>query len=376
MKLITKKTKDCLYSIFCEVFFRGSKSFYLGFLILLFSVSILFARDQTLEKVSLAFGKSDWNMVKKIINKIDVSNLSKNEKSEYYFYLGKTSIEGEKCVSNLKKSLEYKSSFNDVARLELAKMFFLERENEQSLFYLLKINYKDLPETKFWEAKNYLQNKKYAESVKSAQKFIEIGIETSLVEEAYLCISESFIRQSMFLRALNTLQFLKDSKFAKNYKAITLFKIGFCYENLEDYSTAVSFYRKLMSEHRYTEYYYQAETRLYYIKSNSLADISMSDLSVSGNEKISTTEREKTKQNTNGLKFYLQAGAFGSKSNAKKLVKSFKKKGYSSIIFPKIKNEKNLQIVAVGPFNNKKDALSAKKILQKDKITTYIIERK
>ncbi len=222
---------------------------------------------------------------------------------------------------------------------------------------------------------------------------MELAGNTEKTPSAKLLLAEASEKDNNFAKALLILRQLK-SAYPQWQKALILYKTGLSSESMENYTGAVLNYRLLLHKHPYSRYAYLAEDRLYSIKKEKKADIEV------GGELIQTSDETKAiegissffdngnaKKNTSSLttidtvasvprlQFYLQAGAFSARKNAEKLKKSIAKYNFESIVYTKLKNGKLLSVVAVGPFVDKKAAQSAKNILNKKNISTFVIKR-
>lgn len=264
------------------------------------------------------------------------------------------------------------SYYGQLALLELAKINILKRNYEEAVEYLKKIHLAEIRIKQYWLAKAYLKSHKYQLSIISAQIFIAESNDFDKIEIAYFIIAEGYIEQKMFQRAYNTLETLRTSKYIKNNIPLLHFKMGYCKEFLGKYEDALIHYKNLRQNYPYHKYSYIAEDRIYNMRSGNKIDMDVTKI----NFYRSIEPEEESKAATGrDLKIYVQIGAFGSKENAEKLGKKIARLKYKYIIFPKIKNNNKLYVVAVGPFKKGEKLKNAIKKLEENDFKTYVIKR-
>ncbi|PID28125.1 MAG: hypothetical protein CSB55_06330 [Candidatus Cloacimonadota bacterium] len=328
-----------------------------------------------LEKAYNSMKKSEFEAY------LDTVNVNSDEAiacRSYYEAIMSDNSEQTVFLLETMKNLFSETKYGQKAMLELSRYYILKRDYEKASALLNSINNPDLSEKNFYLSHIRLKRKKYEESVITAQNFIKSSDDATKKEQAYIFIAESYIKLKKFTRALNTLQYLKKSELLKNCAPLCQFKIGFAYEMSGNYKQAATEYKKVISDFSYTKYSFEAEERIRNMKKDNAANTGKA--AETEEPETSETKNEKTVSNAKKdspkvLKFYLQAGAFGSKRNADKLAKKIMGKGYPAAVFPKILKGKELQVVAAGPFEKKQQAKTAKEKLLKEDIRSFIIKR-
>lgn len=246
--------------------------------------------------------------------------------------------------------------------LELAKISILRRNYAIAIKNLQKINHAELTEKHFWLAKSYLEIKKFHRAIISAQNFITSSENNDQIEIAYFLIAESYIKQEMYKRALNTLETLRKSKYINNNIPFLHYKMGNCYELMGKNREALQRYKKIKKDFPHTLISFLAEEKI--------------DEIITQEKKLQEIIAENAlKKDENELKIYLQVGAFNSKENAENYQKIISSYGYQIDIFPKIKNNKKLFIVAVGPFNEENKLKKVSAELKQRNIESFILKR-
>jgi len=257
--------------------------------------------------------------------------------------------------------------------LELGKLQLLNRNYETALQYLKKVTNASLQDKEFWLAKTYFKLKKYDNAIISSQNFISDAKDNqskySEIETAYFLLVESYLQKDLYSKALRNLEYLRKSKYIQNNLPLLRYKIGLCHEKMKDYEQALKDYKKLKRDFPYHQYSYLAEERMMQMSRDKVVDIELDSFSTLANGK------QPSKAATGeGLKVYLQIGAFSSTKRAEVQGKKAMNLGLDFSIFPKKVSGKTLYIVAVGPFQNG-TLNSAIKKLNDAGINSFVIKR-
>jgi len=263
------------------------------------------------------------------------------------------------------------SYYGQLALQELGKIYILERKYSKAIKSLKKIHHLDIDDKQYWLAKAYLKEGKLQLAIVSSQIFISESDDNDKIENAYFIIAEAYIQQNMYKRAFNTLETLRTSKYIKNNIPLLHFKMGNCKEFMGKYDDALMCYKKLKKDFPYHQYSYLAEDRLFEMKSNDKINTSLSNI----NSYRQNEPKQETEAAIGKYKVYLQVGAFSSEERAQKLGKKVKRIGYNFIIFPKIKENNKLFVVAAGPFEKDKKLKEAMKKLEKNDLKSHVIKR-
>ena len=261
--------------------------------------------------------------------------------------------------------------YGQLALLELAKIYILERKYSNAIKSLKMIHHQDIADKQYWLAKAYLKEDKLQLAIVSAQIFISESDDNDKIENAYFIIAEAYIQQNMYKRAFNTLETLRTSKYINNNIPLLHFKMGNCKEFMGKFEDALICYKKLKKDFPYHQYSYLAEDRLFEMKNDNKINVSLSNI----NSYRQDEPKQETEAATGEYKVYLQVGAFSSEENAVKLGKKVKQIGYDFIVFSKIKDNNKLFVVAAGPFEKDKKLKEAMKKLEKNDLKPYVIKR-
>jgi predicted negative regulator of RcsB-dependent stress response len=269
------------------------------------------------------------------------------------------------------------SYYGQMSLLELGKISILKRDYEEAIDKLKEIHREEVGEKEYWMANAYLKNGQYDSAIISSQNFIFDSNDKSLIESAYFVIAESYISQKSYSRALNTLEFLRNSEFIENNIPLLHYKVGYCQEMLGNYDSSLNSYKKLKMEFPYHQYSYLAEDRIYQLTKMRIPEITDEDLQ---DFRTTDSSNENADQNESVTyqvtKKYLQVGAFSRKENAQNLageIRKYLKDDY--IIFSKTIKDKTLHILAYGPFDRDSDLNEVKKKLDEKGYSSFTIRR-
>lgn len=251
--------------------------------------------------------------------------------------------------------------FGQKALLDLAKIELLERNYDKALNYFKKIYHEDITTKEYWMAKCYLLKGDPDSAIISAQNYIYSSFDNDKIEVSYFTIAEAYIDKGLFVKALNTLEYLRNSENIENNIPLLHYKMGFCNEKLGNYEKALSHYKKLKLDFPYHEYTYLAEDRIYDLKSQDQIDLDLKDVLINETEETPVPE-DKTTSETKGK--YLQVGAFSNEANARKQAEEISLKfNEPYIVFQKSSNGNILFVAAFGPYADSNTLKAAKQTL-------------
>jgi tetratricopeptide (TPR) repeat protein len=255
--------------------------------------------------------------------------------------------------------------YGQKAFLELGKIALLERKYEEAIVFLKKIYNKEITEKEYWLAKVYFQAGEYHYAILSAQNYIFDSHDHGYIEESYFIISESYMMQKLYKRALNTLDYLRQSSYIKNHIPLLFYQMVVCNINLKEYEQANLLFKKLRTDFPYDYYTFLAEEEIYNSTiSGEFYVSSAQNLPLETSPEIGTTPMS-----------YLQVGAFSAVENAKAMVKKINSLGLEGITFQKKSGGKVLFVAAAGPFSEQSALEKAKKLLENHDIPSIVIKR-
>ena len=261
------------------------------------------------------------------------------------------------------------SYYGQLSLLELGKLEILKRDYEKAISYLNQIHHPRVLEKEYWLSEAYFKIGEFSTAIIASQNYIYSSENHDKIELAYFIISESYIQMKNYTKALNTLDYLRNSEYINNNIPLLHFKMGYCYEQSGNIDKAALSYKKLKKEFPYHQYTYQAEERM-----NNLGNPSV-DPTLLDNPEIQVKKQivEESKDKVISGRF-LQVGVFGSKNNADKMISRIDEifPGKSAS-FPRKNNGKIQHVVAAGPFDSDDEINIAKARLSEKNISSFEI---
>jgi len=131
-------------------------------------------------------------------------------------------------------------------------------------------------------AKAYLKDDQWENAIISSQNYIFENENEDKIEDLYFIIAEAYLSRKIYKRALNTLEYLRTSKYIHNQIPLLFYKIGNCYEFMSKYSEALKYYKKLKLDFPYDPYTYLAEDRIFQLKQDK--DIRLPEITAKQNK--------------------------------------------------------------------------------------------
>ena len=281
------------------------------------------------------------------------------ERAGHLYYTAKMAIHKEEIVGLLEQAIRMApdSIYGQRSLTDLANISLLERDYNRSLNYLLQVNPQMISDRDYLLSSVYLRLERYPDAIRAAQDFIKITKDNVKRELSYFQIIEAYIQNEQYHQALLTLETMKNQNYVVNYPAIVDYKEGFCYEMTGQVNQAVDKYKSVIINYPYTEFAFRAERRL--------SDISIHHIDGDLYPPITTTQPERplilTPPGTptdHTEYYYVQVNAFSEEKNATAHSEYLRNLGYSNIVFSKEVYDRQLFVVAVGPFENQDAARS------------------
>jgi len=322
--------------------------------IYLAGISYLFADPMHwLDEIEQQYLLGNWDIIEQLLNNnIPINNI---ERAGYHFYRAKISLEKQDIVASFEQTIQFSpnSMYGQRALTKLANIALLERDYNQSLSYLNRIDPQMISDRDYLLSSVYLKLERYPDAIRAAQDFIKITQDSVKRELAYLQIVEAYILNKKYNQALLTLQTMRSQNYIVNQAAVIEFKEGYCYEHTNQMPEAIDKYKAVIINYPYTEHAFQAERRLGDISLNN-GGIDRTDIyTLEPLPRIiepDVTEVPYDIPEPSGEFYYIQVNAFVEQRNASSHSAYLRNLGYDNIIFTKIVSSQQLYVVAVGPF--------------------------
>ncbi len=298
------------------------------------------------------------------------------------------------------------NEYAHLARLELGKIYILERRVDLAQALLRKITSSSLMERFYWLALCDWWLDDYPTAISNAESYLRMDSKGSYVENAHYLIAESYLEQKKAYSALTTLEKLQNLKLSDLDEQYLFYRQGYAYEVSDKLVDAIASYRKGYELNKYSQVAYLIEDRLFDLRARSrsidisfLYPYSLLQIAIANDEAVAQSSNPPLQQNgqipvpqispgsdpvnlnlpvkiktkpTEG--YWLQAGRFSQESNANKLVVNIRLMNIPAVYYEDISRGKKTWVVLSGPFSDKTAAEISKKSLSDKDISSFITQ--
>lgn len=298
------------------------------------------------------------------------------------------------------------NEYAHLARLELGKIYILERRVDLAQALLRKITSSSLMERFYWLALCDWWLDDYPTAISNAESYLRMDSKGSYVENAHYLIAESYLEQKKAYSALTTLEKLQNLKLSDLDEQYLFYRQGYAYEVSDKLVDAIASYRKGYELNKYSQVAYLIEDRLFDLRARSrnidisfLYPYSLLQIAIAKEEAVTQSSNPPLQQNgqipipqispnsdpvnlnlpvkikakpTEG--YWLQAGRFSQESNANKLVVNIRLMNIPAVYYEDISSGKKTWVVLSGPFSDKTAAEISKKSLSDKDISSFITQ--
>ncbi len=310
-----------------------------------------------LDEIEQLYFTGNWSVIEHVLqSQTPTTNI---ERAGHLYYTAKIAIHKDEIVELLNQTIRLapNSIYGQRALTDLANILLLERDYNGSLNYLLQVDPQMISDRDYLLSSVYLKLKRYPDAIRAAQDFIKITKDNVKRELSYFQIIEAYILNEQYHQALLTLETMKNQNYVVNYPAVVDYKEGYCYEMTGQINQSVDKYKSVIINYPYTEYAFQAERRLSDISLHHIDSDLYPPITVNQPERPliltpSVTPSDHTEY------YYVQVNAFSEEKNATAHSEYLLNLGYSNIVFSKVVYDRQLFVVAVGPFEDQDIARS------------------
>jgi len=316
----------------------------------------------------------------------------------YYTALIKTQLnEARTALSQLID--KYPSArYGQLACLELAKGYVLERNIPEAKRFLQKVVLPDLGEKSYWQAVCASEENDWQAAINHADNYLRLSKDKNYLEDAYYIVANGYIGQGKYYSAQTTLNKLKGMEGYPTDLQYFHYLLGYAYELGGAKPEALSNYKQGYELNRHSQLAFQIEDRLFEMKGKygSGLDITFlypyTELQIvqdttekTGSQESTPSEKPETPKENQGKplkiterisgKLYLQAGRFSLENNAAGLVKTIRQMSLPASYYEALHNNQTTWVVLSGPFDAREDAVSAQGKLRESGIDCFITSR-
>jgi len=302
-------------------------------------------------------------LLKQYLNSCTDSEL----KAEIYYLLGQ-------CASNANDATHYykqvlnipENDYQDRALIHLAKISLTHQDWNRAIEYSDKLLTKTFSlyysDALFIRAQAHFCNEKYFPAITSYKEFINISLDSSRRELAYLNCGTAYYKLQQYSKAIEQFKQLQTENPSTNFNPYLLYMLGLCSEKKEEYSEAITYYKKLTNDYPYSQY-------------TPLAEQQIVLLIEQGHYSSSLTSLPQIEELLN-KKFIVQLAAFDTSTQAYKSKDEFEDQGISGIfIFTKSVDGKIYYALGLGPYSTEDEAQFKQLKLKDMGISSFIYKK-
>lgn len=330
---------------------------------------------------------------------------SNNEERAFTMYYNafQKSNSGEALNQYLATSSRHpKTKYGQLAMLEAAKIYILDRDMDSAQSQLRGIYSPDIIERYYWLACINFYKDEYSAAIANADNYLRLAPKGKVAEPAAHIIVESYLMQKKYQSAISALSKVRQ---LPNYDMqYYYFKHGYAHEMNGNYKDALSSYQKGYELDKYSQSAFSIEERLFVMRSkNAGLDISflypyepleilipdeVAVVEENGNQikeepkitdmkpvvdlppLVSALPEKLMVKPSSGL--YVQAGRFSLESNAARLVANIRKMGINASFLEERKDKGITWVVLAGPFTSRDQAESVRLMFKDKDIDSFL----
>lgn len=193
--------------------------------------------------------KKDFEKALELLNKVDATQLSTNEQTQYVLKKGYSEFmlgETKRAIRSLEEVYDRVEDRNQLAYM-LGHLYYTERDNEQAFSYFDTI--KDNPEyadmVEPYYVQMYYNNGNYDRAIEEGEALLNTNDDLQLKAEFHKIIGESYFMKKEYAKAYPHLKeyVKKDNEPSES----DLYEMGFVSAQLGQYEEAVSYYNQLIN---------------------------------------------------------------------------------------------------------------------------------
>jgi len=300
-------------------------------------------------------------------------------------------------INGLKEIITDYPSFPllNAVRFELSKLYYLNKDYESSLSYLMEIEEEEdntikifTPYTCILSGLICFEKGDYDNSInyykKSLKELSLVGFNdrNQFIAKSYLGISEAFIGLKRYKEAEELLKRIYGSFSSILVQEDALYLLGNCYLDASKLDYSYSAFIKIIEGYLHSPYTIMAKKKIEHLLQQK-KDLNNVDISGVFDRRIlecsyliDMTKEEESIVKNSFISFSIQVGSFIKEANAVKLVEELNGKGFSSYSLKVELEDKEVYRVRVGYFSSRIEAEKAKQNLEKYKYKGFIVKEK
>lgn len=296
-----------------------------------------------------------------------------------------------------------KTKYGQLAMLEAAKIYILERDMDSAQAELRKINSPDITERFYWLACTNFYKDELSAAIANADNYLRLMPKGREAESAAYIIVDSYLEQKKYQSALSSLGRVRN--IPNHDRQYFYYKQGYAHEMNASYKDALQSYQTGYEIDKYSQSAFAIEERLFEMRGKS-SNLDLSFLYPYEPLEILEAEADETTVESNGSEsptppvsvekptlpplppivlsnpeklaakpsegLYVQAGRFSVETNAARLVSNIRKMGINAGYLEESKDKTLSWVVLAGPFVSRDQAESVRGIFKEKDIDSFL----
>jgi outer membrane protein assembly factor BamD (BamD/ComL family) len=292
-----------------------------------------------------------------------------------------------------------KTYYGQLAMLEAAKIFTLDREMLKAQAMLRRISSPDIVERFYWFSVVFFWLDDYSSAIANAENYLRLSPQGKDAESAVYLIVESYIKQRKYQSAVSSLARIRKIKdYDRQYY---FYMLGLAQEANSNFKEAFKAFREGYELDKYSQIAFQIEERLFALRSQApaldlsflypYAPLELAETAPADSLQSTTLEEieipsapiqissdyllepiKLSEKPMNG--FYLQAGRFSVEGNAERLSRNIREMKLPASYYEDSSKKPITWVVLAGPFESKTDTDQAREQLNLSQINSFIVQ--
>jgi tetratricopeptide (TPR) repeat protein len=330
------------------------------------TVSFLFGqKNNAIEAIEMAYRNSTLTLNSTLLEIMPTDTDATKATKLYYQAVLTVDVQHSIALHSQNFSRYRDEFYGQLSGIQLISVDYINKEYNQALIKIDRINAEVLPEVLYWKAKIAQEMQRYNEAIFIGENFINKYQDNHMFINVWLIVLESCFYKNDINAFEQHLSAFSDFPELVEYKPYLLYLNGMLYE-VTNPTKARNIFTQIINDFPLTQYRVQAEDRLYAMRTNT----DRSTVTSPPAPQVTVSRYEDLEKN----KWYVQFIALNTEKAAKDYVETLKKNKVVAFHISKPVNDKRLFAVVQGPFPSLKQAQDAKSDLEGKKYQTFIFK--
>jgi tetratricopeptide (TPR) repeat protein len=375
----------------------------LSLILLLFASLSLFAQGRKdFSNLETLYRTGKTSEAESLLGTLKPSKDEERALVQYYTALLKKNQAEALTLLNACANAYPQTPHGQLAMLEAAKFYILDRDMQKAQALLRRINSADIVERFYWSAVVFYWLDDFASAIANAENYMRLSPNGKEAENALHLISDAYIGQRKYQSAVSSLS--KVSRLKDYDKQYYFYKLGLAHELNQNAREALNAYREGYELDKYSQNAFNIEEHLFAMRSRAPS----LDLSFLYPYSPLEIKPEVAADSTKGLPqslvdshgtvppipdlppidqnqaiklpakptqgFFLQAGRFSVEGNAERLSRGIREMKLPASYYEDKSQAQTTWVVLAGPFQTSEDTDRARIRLTNSEINSFIVQ--